>query len=272
MPRTSTTTAPSPRPCSSRLKTPSSDAKADLVAAEQQLNMLGVDKEHPTNMVNVYAPISGVIIAPEHYQLRRRRRHSLRFRHCLHHRRPFQRVDPLRRLRERSAPTSISVSRPASSSTPIPTVRWSGTISDIGPVLDPNLRTAKVRIQVPNPGILRLGMFVTATLSGHNPEQHPVGPGQRRPPSARPRLGLHPRRRQSVQAPLKSTPATCSPAIARRSSPASTPANRSSTTHFCLNPRGINNDPRSRRFRSEKPLARARGRSAALRVGRNLLP
>jgi cobalt-zinc-cadmium efflux system membrane fusion protein len=40
-----------------------------------------------------------------------------------------------------------------------------GRVSDIGPVLDPSLRTAKVRIQVSNPGILRLGMFVTATFS-----------------------------------------------------------------------------------------------------------
>jgi cobalt-zinc-cadmium efflux system membrane fusion protein len=39
-----------------------------------------------------------------------------------------------------------------------------GHVNDIGPVLDPTIRTAKVRIEVPNPGILRLGMFVTATL------------------------------------------------------------------------------------------------------------
>lgn len=34
-----------------------------------------------------------------------------------------------------------------------------GHISDIGPVLDPSIRTAKVRIELSNPGILRLGMF-----------------------------------------------------------------------------------------------------------------
>ena len=39
------------------------DAKADLTAAEEQLKILGVDKDHPSNVVNVYAPISGVIIA-----------------------------------------------------------------------------------------------------------------------------------------------------------------------------------------------------------------
>ena len=41
-----------------------------------------------------------------------------------------------------------------------------GTISDIGAVLDPLIRTAKVRIQVPNADrLLRVGMFATATFS-----------------------------------------------------------------------------------------------------------
>jgi cobalt-zinc-cadmium efflux system membrane fusion protein len=44
---------------------------------------------------------------------------------------------------------------------------FSGTISDIGAQLDPSLRTAKVRIQVENPGgLLRLGMFATGTIEG----------------------------------------------------------------------------------------------------------
>ena len=41
-----------------------------------------------------------------------------------------------------------------------------GTVSNIGPVLDPNIRSAKVRLEVQNPGILRPGMFVTATFHG----------------------------------------------------------------------------------------------------------
>src|SRR5271170_1852193 len=43
---------------------------------------------------------------------------------------------------------------------------FSGVISNIGPVLDPNIRTAKVRIEVSNPGLMRPGMFVTATFHG----------------------------------------------------------------------------------------------------------
>jgi membrane fusion protein, heavy metal efflux system len=47
-----------------------------------------------------------------------------------------------------------------------------GTISNIGAVLDPNIRTAKVRIQVHNPGNMRPGMFVTATFRGQKKESH----------------------------------------------------------------------------------------------------
>jgi membrane fusion protein, heavy metal efflux system len=43
---------------------------------------------------------------------------------------------------------------------------FTGTISNLGPVLDPNIRTAKVRIEVRNPGLMRPGMFVTATFHG----------------------------------------------------------------------------------------------------------
>jgi cobalt-zinc-cadmium efflux system membrane fusion protein len=45
-----------------------------------------------------------------------------------------------------------------------------GTVSNILPILDPNLRTGKVRIEVPNPGIMRVGMFVTATFRGQKDE------------------------------------------------------------------------------------------------------
>src|SRR5271157_3980880 len=47
-----------------------------------------------------------------------------------------------------------------------------GTISNIGAILDPSIRTAKVRIEVRNPGMMRLGMFVTATFRGQKKETH----------------------------------------------------------------------------------------------------
>jgi cobalt-zinc-cadmium efflux system membrane fusion protein len=54
----------------------------------------------------------------------------------------------------------------------------SGVISDIGPILDPTLRTAKVRIEVANPGFLRLGMFATATFTSRAKETHAVVPAE----------------------------------------------------------------------------------------------
>ena len=52
----------------------------------------------------------------------------------------------------------------------------SGTISNIGPILDPNIRTAKVRIEMRNPGLMRPGMFVTATFHGREKERRAAVP------------------------------------------------------------------------------------------------
>jgi cobalt-zinc-cadmium efflux system membrane fusion protein len=49
-----------------------------------------------------------------------------------------------------------------------------GRIGNILPIIDPNIRTAKVRLEVENPGLMRLGMFVTATFHGATAERHAV--------------------------------------------------------------------------------------------------
>ncbi|HTC63202.1 MAG TPA: efflux RND transporter periplasmic adaptor subunit [Candidatus Saccharimonadales bacterium] len=52
-----------------------------------------------------------------------------------------------------------------------------GRINNVGPVLDPAIRTAKVRIEVPNPGgRMRVGMFATATFHGQTKEMHAAVP------------------------------------------------------------------------------------------------
>jgi cobalt-zinc-cadmium efflux system membrane fusion protein len=53
---------------------------------------------------------------------------------------------------------------------------FTGVISNIGPILDPNIRTAKVRIEVRNPGLMRPGMFVTATFHGLKKETRAAVP------------------------------------------------------------------------------------------------
>jgi cobalt-zinc-cadmium efflux system membrane fusion protein len=57
-----------------------------------------------------------------------------------------------------------------------PNQAFTGRISSILPILDPTIRTAKVRIEVRNPGLMRVGMFVTATFHGQKKEMHTVVP------------------------------------------------------------------------------------------------
>jgi cobalt-zinc-cadmium efflux system membrane fusion protein len=54
-----------------------------------------------------------------------------------------------------------------------PDRKLTGRISEIDAILDPNIRTGKVRIQVENPGyFMRVGMFATATFHGKKVETH----------------------------------------------------------------------------------------------------
>ena len=57
-----------------------------------------------------------------------------------------------------------------------PDRKFRGTVSNIGSILDPIIRTAKVRIEVANPGLMRLGMFVRATFRGQTIEMHTIVP------------------------------------------------------------------------------------------------
>lgn len=53
---------------------------------------------------------------------------------------------------------------------------FKGKVSNIGAILDPTLRTGKVRIEIENPGIMRLGMFARATFRGQTKEMHTIVP------------------------------------------------------------------------------------------------
>ena len=149
------------------------DAQADLTAAEQQLNTLGIDKDHPSSIVNVYAPISGVIVTQN---VTNASAAGVTFAgssttftiadlsvvwiicDVYENDIPRLQVGQTAQIRINAFPDSV----------------LTGRISDIGPVLDPSIRTAKVRIEVSNPSILRLGMFVTATLESKTTEVHAV--------------------------------------------------------------------------------------------------
>jgi cobalt-zinc-cadmium efflux system membrane fusion protein len=57
-----------------------------------------------------------------------------------------------------------------------PNLALKGRVSNIGSILDPSIRAAKIRLEVPNPGMLRLGMFATATFHGQQSVTRAVVP------------------------------------------------------------------------------------------------
>jgi len=149
------------------------DAEADLNAASEQLRLLGIDKRHPSGIVDVVAPISGVITD--------------------------QQVTNSSGVQGLSGPNPFTISdlsyvwivcdvyendldavRVGQYAdirlNAYPNRMVKGRIDNILPVLDPSLRTAKVRIEVPNSGMMRVGMFVTATFYGKQPVLRAVVP------------------------------------------------------------------------------------------------
>jgi cobalt-zinc-cadmium efflux system membrane fusion protein len=151
------------------------NAKADLTAAEEQLKVLGVDKDHPSPIVDVHAPISGVIIG-QNVTNAAAAGVSLSGSATAFTIADLSTVWILCDVYENDIP-KLSLGQQAKIMlNAYPEKPLTGHISDIGPVLDPSLRTAKVRIEVPNPGFIKLGMFGTATFTSSTKETHAVVP------------------------------------------------------------------------------------------------
>jgi membrane fusion protein, heavy metal efflux system len=151
------------------------DAKADLNAADEQLKVIGVDKDHPSPIVNVYAPVSGVIITQNVTQAGAAgvglSGSSTAFVIA-----DLSQVWILCDVFENDL-SKVKVGESAQIHiNAYPDKVLTGRISDIGPVLDPTIRTAKVRIQVANPGILKVGMFVNATFESKQQQTYTAVP------------------------------------------------------------------------------------------------
>jgi len=142
------------------------DAKADLVAAEQQLTVLGIDKNHPGATVKVYSPASGFIIQQNVTEAATAgvtysgSANAFTIADMSH-------VWIICDVYENDL-SSVHLGQQADIRlNAYPDKALKGTISDIGAILDPTIRTAKVRVQLENPGgLMRLGMFATATFHG----------------------------------------------------------------------------------------------------------
>lgn len=152
------------------------DAKADLVAAEEQLRVLGVDKNHPGATVKVYSPASGFIIqqnvteaatagvtlsgTPNAFTIA-----------------DLSHVWVICDVYENDLATVHLGQAADIRLNAYPDRVLTGTIGDIGAILDPSIRTGKVRIQVENPGnMMRIGMFATATFHGKKLETNVAVP------------------------------------------------------------------------------------------------
>jgi cobalt-zinc-cadmium efflux system membrane fusion protein len=149
------------------------NAKADLEAATEQLRLLGIDKDHPSGIVDVKAPISGIITE--------------------------QQITNAGGVQGLSGPNPFTISDLSYvwiicdvyendldavhvgeyadlRLNAYPNKVLKGRIDNILPILDPNIRTAKVRLEVANPGMMRVGMFVTATFYGKQAEMRAAVP------------------------------------------------------------------------------------------------
>lgn len=148
------------------------DAKAALSAAEEQLRVLGVDKNHPAATVKVNAPASGYIIAQNVTNAAAAgvtyagSANAFTIADLSH-------VWIICDVYENDLPMVHLGQKADIRLTAYPDRVLTGVISDIGAVLDPQIRTAKVRIQVDNPDtMMRVGMFATATIHGKTLQTH----------------------------------------------------------------------------------------------------
>jgi membrane fusion protein, heavy metal efflux system len=151
------------------------EEKADVAvdAAAEHLRVLGADKDHPSAIVDVTAPVSGVITdqqvtaasgtqglaSPNAFTIS-----DLSYVWILcdvyENDLSFVHVGQAADIRLNAYPDRV----------------FRGRLSNIGPILDPNIRTAKVRIEVENPGLMRLGMFVQATFHSQESQVRAVLP------------------------------------------------------------------------------------------------
>jgi membrane fusion protein, heavy metal efflux system len=148
-------------------------AKIAVETMAEHIRLLGNDPDKPAFMVDIFAPVSGIITD--------------------------QQVTNAAAVQAFSTPSPFTISDLSSvwvlcdvyendlanvrlgdaaeiRLNAYPDRMFKGKVSNIGSILDPNIRTAKVRMEVQNPGIMRLGMFVRATFHGQTREMHTIVP------------------------------------------------------------------------------------------------
>jgi cobalt-zinc-cadmium efflux system membrane fusion protein len=148
-------------------------AQVDVENTRDRLRVLGGSIDHPAAIVDILAPVSGVITdqqvtnaagvaglgSPNPFTIS-----DLSYVWILcdvyENNLPSVHVGETAEIRLNAYPDKV----------------FTGRIGNVLPVLDPTIRTAKVRIEVRNPGLMRVGMFVTATFHGQKKEMHAAVP------------------------------------------------------------------------------------------------
>ncbi len=149
-------------------------AAADLNAALQHVRVLGGDVNNPSPLLPLRAPISGTIVDQQITGGTGVR--SLDNQQALFTIADLSVVwvlcDVYQDMLSRVHVGDIAEINVSGYSEEFP-----GKVINISQVLDPNTRAAKVRIELPNShGIMRAGMFVTATFRGRQPVERVVVP------------------------------------------------------------------------------------------------
>ena len=148
-------------------------AQVDVENTTERLRVLGASIDHPAAIVDIRAPVSGVITdqqvtnaagvaglgSPNPFTIS-----------------DLSYVWILCDVYENDLP-NVHVGESAELRlNAFPNQAFTGRISNVLPILDPTIRTAKVRIELRNPGMMRVGMFVTATFHGQKKETHTAVP------------------------------------------------------------------------------------------------
>jgi len=152
----------------------SEKVKVDVETALDRLKLLGADVDHPSPIIDIVAPVSGVIT--EQNVAASGGVKTLDNSPNLFTIADLSEVWAVCDVYE----NDLAKIRPGQAAeihlTAYPDRVLTARISNIGPILDPAIRTAKVRLEVHNPGILKLGMFVSATFHGSSRAAHAVVP------------------------------------------------------------------------------------------------
>ena len=148
-------------------------ARVDLETAEERLKTLGAGPDRPSPIVDIYAPIAGVITdqqvtvssaiqafaSPNPFTISDLSRVWIMC-DVYENDISFVQLGEYADVRFNAYPDKV----------------LKGRIGNIGPILDPNIRTTKVRLEMANPGLMRAGMFVTAIFHGKKLEKRATVP------------------------------------------------------------------------------------------------